>query len=97
MDDQELAERVDVTACESDRAFFRHHPKRNFRVRPAWAAEIEAFARQGAIPKAEPGRCWWIVVCQLVRHQVRVHWPIVLPHDLPPDPPEHIARASGTA
>jgi hypothetical protein len=94
LSDQEVAERVDAGACESDRAFFRHHPQRNFRVRPAWAAEVEEFIRQGGITSAppRPGWCWWVSVHQLVRNKVRLRWALMLPHDAPADPPENIAR-----
>jgi len=93
LSDQELCEQVDAGACESDRAFFRQHPQRNFRLRPAWAAEIEEFARKGAIEcKLPDGLCWWILVHQLVRYKVRLRWPLSAPHDCGPDPPENMVR-----
>jgi len=93
LSDQELCERVDAGACESDRAFFRQHPQRNFRLRPAWAVEIEDFARKGAIERKLPDElCWWVLVHQLIQHKIRLRWPLAAPHDFYPDPPENIAR-----
>jgi hypothetical protein len=94
LSDQEVVDRVDAGACESDRVFFRQHPRRNFRVRPAWAAEIEEFIRQHGITSAppQPGWCWWTLVRQLVHDRARVRSLIMFPHDAPADPPERIAR-----
>jgi hypothetical protein len=91
-DDISLA--VDTGPCESDRAFFRQHPQRNFRLRPAWSVEVEDFARRGGIsPRELPdGLCWWILVHQLVRHKIRLRWPLPAPHTFFPDPPENIVR-----
>jgi hypothetical protein len=84
---------VDAGPCESDRAFFRAQPQRNFRLRPAWACEIEDFARQGGIKRELPdGLCWWILVHQLVRHKIRLRWPLAAPHHFYPDPPENVVR-----
>ena len=94
LSDQELCERVDAGACESDRAFFRQHPQRNFRLRPAWAVEIEEFARKGTIERKLPDElCWWVLVHQLIAHKVRLRWPLPGPHDFYPGPPEEIALA----
>jgi hypothetical protein len=96
LSDQELAERIDAEACESDRAFFRQHPQRSFRLRPAWAAEVEQFIRFGTIigePKS--GWCWWITVQQILANKssrVRARCPLPLPHDAPADPPEEVAH-----
>jgi len=93
LSDQELGERVDAGPCESDRAFFRQHPQRNFRLRPAWTAEIEDFARQGVIKRELPSDlCWWVLVHQLVPHKARLRWPLAAPHHYYADPPEKIAR-----
>src|SRR5262249_28235110 len=88
-----LTEAIDTGPCESDRTFFRHHPRRNFRLRPAWTVEIEDFIRRGGIKThALPdGACWWMLVRKLAPHW-RVRYPIVAPSDLFPDPPEDIAR-----
>jgi hypothetical protein len=37
---QKLTDEVDRTACNSDRQYFVDHPQRQFRLRPAWPAEI---------------------------------------------------------
>jgi hypothetical protein len=89
----EIARQVDTGACESDRAFFRQHPRRSFRLRPAWAAEIEDFARHGVIQRELPnGLCWWILVHQLVPNKVRLRWPLAASHSACPDPPEKTVR-----
>jgi len=82
---------VDTGPCESDRVFFRQHPRRNFRLRPAWSVEIEDFARHGLVPELSSGLCWWILVYQLA-HGWRMRWPFPAPHYYPPDPPEQVAR-----
>jgi hypothetical protein len=88
-----ITQAVDTGACESDRAFFRQHPQRNFRLRPAWSAEIEDFARPGVIIRELPdGLCWWVIVHQLVQHKIRLRWPLAAPHAFYPDPPETIVR-----
>jgi hypothetical protein len=70
------------------------HPKRNFRLRPAWTCEIDDFFRRGGIsPRELPdGFCWWIIVHQLVRHKVRLRLPLAAPHHFFPDPPENVVR-----
>jgi hypothetical protein len=93
MSSAELGAQVDAGACESDRAFFRQHPRRSFRLRPSWAAEIEEFARHGTVERDLPdGLCWWVIVHQLVPHKLRMRWPLPAPHYFFPDPPEEIAR-----
>src|SRR5262249_40378261 len=88
-----LTEAVDTGPCESDRAFFRHNPRRNFRLRPAWTCEIEDFARHNKnTPELPDGWCWWVLVHQLVYDQVRMRWPIPAPHTYYPDPPENIVQ-----
>jgi hypothetical protein len=84
---------VATGACESDRTFFRQQPQRNFRLRPAWSAEIEDFVRHGVIVRDLPdGLCWWVVVHQIVPHRLRARWPLAAPHHFYPDPPENVAR-----
>jgi hypothetical protein len=92
LSDDELSLQID-TACQSDRAFFRQHPQRNFRLRPARAVEIEDFARRDVITRELPDDlCWWIIVQQLIPHKIRLRWPLSAPHYFFPDPPEKIAR-----
>jgi hypothetical protein len=85
---------VDTGPCESDRLFFRQHPQRTFRLRPAWTIEIEDFARRGGISSRElpDGLCWWMLVHQLAARAVRLRMPLAAPHYWPPDPPENVAR-----
>jgi hypothetical protein len=76
----------------SDRAFFREHPKRRFRLRPAWTAEIEDFARHGAIWRELPdGLMWWVIVHQLTPG-VRMRLPLSAPHHFPTEVSEADAR-----
>jgi hypothetical protein len=73
--------------------FFQQHPRRNFRLRPAWTVEIEDLVRRGAIAGRLPeGLCWWVLVCQLVPGKVRMRWPLAAPHTSFADPPENIVR-----
>jgi hypothetical protein len=90
----DISRAVDTGPCESDRAFFRQHPQRSFRLRPAWSVEIEDFARRGGItPRELPdGLCWWILVHQLIPHKIRLRYPLAAPHTFFPDPPENIVR-----
>jgi hypothetical protein len=91
----DLTERVDRGPCESDRIFFRQHPKRKFRLRPAWDVELEDFSR------ASDGKCgyvlpdpliWWIIVYQ-AKPGVRFRTPIFAPHTMPTEVSERDARA----
>ena len=84
---------VDTGPCESDRVFFRQHPQRSFRLRPAWTIEIEDTARYDGMPNELPDGCsWWMLVHQIVRGKVRLRWLIAAPHDLQMiDPPEKVA------
>jgi hypothetical protein len=90
----EISLAVDTGPCESDRTFFRQHPQRNFRLRPAWTCEIQDFARHHHAISGKPpdGYCWWIIVHQLVQHKIRLRWPLLAPHHFYPDPPENIVR-----
>jgi len=84
---------VDTGPCESDRAFFRQHPRRNFRLRPAWMCEIQDFARRGGVSDEPPdGFCWWILVYQLATGKIRLRLPLQAPHDNDLDPPEDVVR-----
>jgi hypothetical protein len=64
LSDDELERRVDETAMASDRTFFKQHPQRNYRIRPAWNIEVEHLARHFEDPLVAPppDRCWWIAV-----------------------------------
>jgi hypothetical protein len=88
----DITRQVDEGACESDRAFFREQPKRRFRLRPAWSAEIEDFARHGAITRDLPDvLIWWVIVHQL-EPGIRVRFPLAAPHHFPTEVPEADAR-----
>jgi hypothetical protein len=88
----DITRQIDEGACESDRAFFRAHPKRRFRLRPAWTAEIEDFARHGAIRRMLPDELmWWVIVHQLALG-VRVRFPLSAPHHFPTEVSEADAR-----
>jgi len=88
-----LDELIDTGPCESDRTFFRHHPRRNFRLRPAWTIEIDDFIHRGGIKTHDlpDGTCWWMLVRKLAPHW-RVRYPIVAPDYLFADPPEEIVH-----
>jgi hypothetical protein len=88
----EITLRVDALACESDRTFFKQHPQRRFRLRPAWDVEIEDFARRsGPLPALREGHCWWIVVQQL-RPGLRSRMPFSASHNLQLEASERAAR-----
>ena len=88
----ELTERVDAIACEFDRTFFKQHPQRRFRLRPAWDIEIEDFARNGGIQGSPlEGHCWWIVVRRL-GPGLRSRLPFSASHNLSPETSEREAR-----
>jgi hypothetical protein len=77
-----------------DREFFKQHPNRRFRARPALAHEIEVFECYYnfnlTIP---PGFCWWMIV-HYVRLEPEVHlrMPTVAPQCLQTEPSESMAR-----
>jgi hypothetical protein len=88
----EVARRVEDIVLLSDRTFFDQHPRRQFRVRPAFAVEIEDFARHGAIQRTLPEElCWWTVVHQ-IRPGIRMRFPLAAPHHFPTEVPEGQAR-----
>src|SRR5262245_59191655 len=74
--------RVEATAWTSDRDFFARNPTRSYRLRPAFAAEIEEFACDGDIPPLPDRHCWWIVVRQLHKAGMRMRWPFAAPDSL---------------
>ena len=96
-----LTQAVEDGPCESDRRFFKQHPARCYRLRPAWACEIAHFARADLAISARPDsafsrelpadHCWWIAVRQ-VRPGARIRVPFQAPHDLPPESSEDDAR-----
>jgi hypothetical protein len=72
----------------ADREFFRRHPERFYRVRPAWVGEVAAL---GAKPPG-PGLRPWIVVVR-AGHDVRLRVPVGLPEDQRFDDTEAVAEA----
>jgi hypothetical protein len=93
LSDTELLGRVEATTWASDRTFFDQHPRRRFRVRPAFDVEIEDFARHDvALQRNLPaGLCWWVAVYH-IHPGVRMRCPLAAPHDLPTEVPEEEAR-----
>ena len=85
-----LSVAIDTGPCESDRTFFRQHPQRSFRLRPAWTIEVEDTARNDGMPNDLPdGHSWFVIVHRIARG-VRLRWLIAAPQDLPIDPPEQL-------
>ena len=72
----------------SDRTFFQQHPRRNFRLRPAFTVEIEQLASDELLPE---GFCWWVVIKQ-IEPGIRCRWPFGAPHSLPTEVSENTAR-----
>jgi hypothetical protein len=62
---QKLTEEVDRTACNSDRQYFVDHPQRQFRLRPAWPAEISIEELLNG--PADGGSYHYVLVKQLIR------------------------------
>jgi hypothetical protein len=92
LSDFEIARRVEDVVLSSDRAFFDQHPRRQFRVRPAFDVEIEDFARHGAIERTLPEElCWWVTVHQ-IRPGIRMRFPLAAPHHFPTEVSEITAR-----
>jgi len=89
----EILERVEDTAWPSDRNFFEQRPRRRFRVRPAWSAEIEEFTCLAVIEQAllPNGFCWWVVVHQ-IKPGMRIRLPLAAPHNAPTEVTEAQAR-----
>ena len=87
-----VSERVENIVWASDRAFFDQHPRRKYRLRPAWNIEMEDFDRHaGPISTPPEGGCWWVVVHE-IRPGVRVRLPFIAPHHLPTESSEGDAR-----
>jgi hypothetical protein len=87
-----VVRRVEDIVLSSDRTFFDQHPRRQFRVRPAFDVEIEDFARHGAIERTLPEElCWWTVVHQ-IRPGIRMRFPLAAPHHFPTEVSEDQAR-----
>jgi len=93
LSDTEVLRRVEETVWRSDRAFFQQHPRRRFRIRPAWDAEVEDFIRHSGEPRLtlRAGDCWWIVVHQ-VRPGARSRLLFAASHTLPFEASEKDAR-----
>lgn len=92
LSDAEIVERVEDVVLASDRIFFEQHPRRSFRIRPAWDVEIEDFARHAVIQRTLPaGLCWWVAVHQ-VHRGFRMRFPLAAPHHFPTEVPEADAR-----
>src|SRR6516164_7075233 len=62
---QKLTDEVDRTACNSDRQYFVDHPQRQFRLRPAWPAEISIEELLSGPPRR--GSRHYVLVKQLIR------------------------------
>jgi hypothetical protein len=70
-----------INPTDGDRRFFVEHSHRRYRIRPAWAGEVEAL---GCKPPAPGLRPWVLVV--LAGRDVRLRVPLALPeHERPPD------------
>jgi hypothetical protein len=62
LSDAEVLQRLEDTVWASDRKFFEQHPRRKFRLRPAFAVEVEDFDRHKPLRALPDGFCWWIAV-----------------------------------
>lgn len=83
LSDAEIIHRVEHTVLASDRRFFELHPHREYRLRPAFEAEVEDFARNGVIERALPDHlCWWTIMHR-VSPGLRMRFPLAAPHNLP--------------
>jgi hypothetical protein len=92
LSDAEIIHRVEHTVLASDRRFFELHPHREFRLRPAFHAEVEDLARNGVIErKLPPGLCWWVVLHK-INAGLRMRFPLAAPHSLPTEVSEDDAR-----
>jgi hypothetical protein len=91
---EEIVQRVEDIVWASDRTFFAQHPRRRFRVRPAFDIEIEDFVRHASYnpPPAPADWCHWIIM-QQVAPGVRFRWPFMARHDLPIDVSEQTVRS----
>jgi hypothetical protein len=93
MTTQHVLRQIEEIVWCSDRTFFQQHPRRRFRIRPAWDAEIEDFVCHSGEPRPalKVGDCWWIVVHQ-IRPGVRSRLLFAASHTLPPEASEKDAR-----
>lgn len=92
--DPELCKFVEDVVWSSDREFFKARPKRHYRVRPAWDAEIrdhDTICPDDRVPLL-PGNCWWVAVLN-GPPGLRARVFFQGPHNRDPDPPEQAARA----
>jgi hypothetical protein len=79
---EEISQGVEDTAWASDRMFFKQHPRRRLRLRPAFNIEVEDFVRHGGYNSAVPTDwCHWIIV-QLISPEVRARFPFAAHHSL---------------
>src|SRR5262249_24392670 len=86
----EVAHQLEAVSA-SDRKFFEQQPRREFRLRPAWAVEVADFARHGMDPALPDGACWWVAVHR-VHEKLRQRTPFGAPHWLPTQSSEAEAR-----
>jgi len=83
----ELSQQIEDTVWASDRKFFKQHPRRKFRLRPAFAVEVEDFDRHKPLGALPDGFCWWVVV-YCIHLQARQRIPFGAPHRLPAESSE---------
>jgi hypothetical protein len=83
---QKLTDEVDRTACNSDRQYFVDNPQRQFRLRPAWPAEISVEELLNG--PARLGSRHYVLVKQIVRG-IRQRAHIATPDEL--DAPDEAA------
>lgn len=91
--DPKLAAQIEDIVWASDREFFKTHPQRQYRLRPAWDIELkdQEVMTGDVSPPLCDGHCWWTIVYQ-VTPGVRARQCFQAPHDLPIDPPEAACR-----
>jgi hypothetical protein len=90
---EEISQGVEDTAWASDRIFFKQHPKRQLRLRPAFGIEVEDFVRHGDYNPVIPADwCHWIIV-QQISPGVRARFPFAGQHTLSLDMSEHDVSA----
>jgi hypothetical protein len=87
----DLSQQIEDTVWASDRKFFEQHPQRKFRLRPAFAVEIEEFNRRSPLGALPEGSCWWVAV-YCIHPQARQRIPFGAPHHLPAESTEAEAR-----